>query len=502
MIMKKSLSLLIPCFILLMVIIPEYLSAQTQKLPPVEISSDVTPKAPLIKKPLLLNFEVPEDSIPFYLPRVYTAKYMLPEIADKELQPLSLNLGMKSDYSAYFDAFLFTHNSLIPYLDFNSNFYIPGTNRLLKTLQVNTLLDVHPFPESVHNLFYQDTSSDSFSSSLISYNLFVPANDIVYGKISLHQLQTWINVENINQKDNQDTRDDFSLGIRHSNDFSYKNNTFSNSFLFQDSALGINVQYHLNFIPEKYPEIEAGLMTDFNHLLPSVNLHKRWILGPGKQLELANNAEIKSFSLKKLKSDSPWTSVPEKDYISMSPLNLYNFYWIKFKPENRIWDKFGLGQNIKFSYNVPSIYSNPLSDQTYYRYEKVFAYQPQMEFSFKVKKLNCYQNLKLNMEFLPDNNWKRKSYSPLLTANTSITAKYKNLNIITTLEQEYFRYDENYSYLPVILDLSLEALYPIEENLMLSLQLQNIFNTPYQLPGNLPSSGRAFFISLKYRPFY
>ena len=265
MIMKKYLSLLVPCFILLMVIIPEYLSAQTQKLPPVEISSEVTPKAPLIKKPLLLNFEIPEDSIPYYLPRVYTAKYMIPEIADKELQPLSLNLGMKNDFSAYFYASLFTHNSLIPYLDFNSNFYIPGTNRLLKTLQLSTLLDIHPFPELVHNLFYQDTSSDSFSSSLISYNLFAPANDIVYGKISLHQLQTWINVENINQKDNQDNLDDFSLGIRHSNDFSYKNNTFSNSFLFQDSALGIKVQYHLKLIPEKFPDIEAGLMTDFIH---------------------------------------------------------------------------------------------------------------------------------------------------------------------------------------------------------------------------------------------
>jgi outer membrane cobalamin receptor len=123
-----------------------------------------------------------------------------------------------------------------------------------------------------------------------------------------------------------------------------------------------------------------------------------------------------------------------------------------------------------------------------------------MEFSFKIKDLNCYQNLILNMEFLPNKNWQRKSYSSLLTANTSVNTKYKNLNLITTLQQEYFRFDENQNYLPFIFDLSFEVQYPIEENLMLSAQLQNIFHTPYQMPGNLPSSGRAFFIMLKYCP--
>ena len=499
--MKKSLFLLLPYLILLIGIIPQVLVAQTQKLPPVEISSEVAPKAPLIKKPLNFNFEIPQDSIPPYLPRVYTAKYMPPAITDKEMQPLSLNIGMKSEFSSYLYAALFTNNSQLPFIDFDGNFSVPGTNRSLKNLQLRALSDFHPLPEFAHNLQYQEASSDSFSSSMVSYTLFAPAKNLTKGKISLNQVQTWINVENLNQKDNQDSVDDFSFGIRHSNDFTFKDNTFSNLFLFQDSAWGIKAQYHINLTPEKYPALEAGLMTDFNHLLPSINLHKRWITGPGKQLELENKAELTSFSLAHLKSNSPWTIVPEKDYICMSPLNLSNFYWINFKPENRLWNKIGFGQNIKFSYNVPSIYSNPVSGQTYYRFEEVFSYQPQMEFSFQVKDLNCYQNLKVNMEFLPDKNWQRKSYSPLLTAYTSIKSKYKNLNLITTLEQEYFRYDEDHNYLPFIFDLSLEAQYPIEENLLLSLQLQNLFNTPYQLPGNLPSSGRTVFLLLKYRPF-
>ena len=497
---RKTLILLSPYLTLILFLIPQILSAQTQTLPPIEISSEIAPKAPIIKKPLLLTVEIPKDSIPSYLPRVYTAKYKQPEIIDQELPPLSLNLGMKSDFSAYLYASIFTHKSHIPLLDIDGSFYVPGINRSLKSLQTRVLSDFYPFSELAHNLLYQEATSDSFSSSLISYTLYSPANNIATGNLSLNNLQTWINLEDISQKEGQDSLDDFSLGIRHSHYFTWKNNTFANLFLYQDSAWGINSRYKINLKPGKYPTIEAGLMTDFTHLLPSINLHKNWIIAPGKQLELANQTELKSSSLATYKSDSPWTLVPEKDYIIMSPLNLSSFYWIKFKSENPIWDKIGFGQYIKFSYNVPSISANPISGQTYYHYDKVFSYQPQMEFSFKIKDLNCYQNLILNMEFLPNKNWQRKSYSSLLTANTSVNTKYKNLNLITTLQQEYFRFDENQNYLPFIFDLSFEVQYPIEENLMLSAQLQNIFHTPYQMPGNLPSSGRAFFIMLKYCP--
>ncbi|MCB5247997.1 MAG: hypothetical protein LHW57_08240 [Candidatus Cloacimonetes bacterium] len=476
------------------------LLAQPQVLPSVEIRSGTPIKAPLIKKPVVFPLEVPADSIPPRIPPVFSGRHEFAPPPSGNIRPLKLDFSTGTTAETKLTTSWYSASGSLPLLRLDADLRVPaaGISRSALSGSVQSI-----FSENLslnHLLSWQQSKFRSFSAGALSYSVSHRQSELELAGFRLSALQTGLSLEGLEQDLAGTRSSDFALGIRHSHLLSWRELDLKNRLVLQDTALGLAAQYRVPWLGKRLPELDLGLMTDFIHVLPALDLHKRFPLGNGRYLELNNRTELASRSFQSLRELYPWSVLPQRERLVMTPLNLSLGGWQSFGAEASPLRLAGLRQNLSYSYNQPQLYVRDVSGQTWLRQEDVFSCRLGGDLRLHYLGWEIAQDLSLNLEYLPDDRWRRRPFSPLLSAVTTASRKLGELDILATLDQRYWQRDEFEAQLPPVFDLSLELRYPLRPGLALTASLANIFHTPHQDFGDIPQRGRSFMIAFRYLP--
>lgn len=476
------------------------LVAQPQELPSVEIRSDAAVKAPLVKKPLLFPGDNPPDSIPPLIPPVFSLRHKQAAPPRGTIRPFHLELSTGTDFETKLAASFYPASPLIPLLRLDADLWVPGANFTRGTLNAGLQTNFDPQWRLNHLLSWQQARAWNFSSEALSYSLANHHAGAELAGFSFSDLRTGLALESGQQNLSGAASSDFALGLRHSHRLQRQNLQFTNRLVLQDTAFGLSAQYHAPWLQAQLPELKLGLMTDFIHVLPALDFHKRVHLGRGRYLEASNRSEFHNLGFQRLREQYPWTVLPDRERVVMTPLNLSLSGWQAFNNEDGLFYLLGFKQNLRFDYNQPQLYVRDVLGQTWLRQTDILSYRLGAELSLQLWGWEIDQDLKLNLEYLQDDNWRRKPFSPILSARTEARHGFGELGFLATLDQQYWRRDEFDQPLPAVFDLGFGLRLPLRADLNLTASLSNAFNSKSGNFGNLPNPGRTFRIAFLYLP--
>lgn len=475
------------------------LFAQPQILPPVEIGSETQVKAPIAKKLLDFPNEAPPDSIPPFGPWSQSLRHESQALRKGRISPLHLDLGMDSTVGTSLRASLYPNWKFLPLLGLDARLAAPGRTRFQTGFGGDLVTNVSKHVILAHSLDFSSAKADSLSSKLLSYALDNRIRSLRLGQVRLENLRTRLTLNRFDQDLGAVPDSYFAFGLDHNHEVSWRGNTLSNEFVVQDDAFGLSVKYQIPLKGSKAPELNVGLMTDLCRLLPAVEIHKRFVFKPDFLLDLSNRPGLRAWDCRTLQNLYPWSALDVKEQLTLSPWDFHLQAWRAWQDKNFV-QALGFSHNSSYLFNQPQLSVMDPNGQTKVDYPDLMRNVSSLELRLLAFGLAINQNVQLNLEHLPDSDWIRKPYSPLLIATTSTETKLGDLTLSASLNQQYYTCDETGRFLPDVVDLSLAVAYSVNSDLSISASLSNIFNTPYHELGSLPEQGRTLKISFKYLP--
>ncbi|HNT52786.1 MAG TPA: hypothetical protein PKH19_05235, partial [Candidatus Syntrophosphaera sp.] len=388
--------------------------------------------------------------------------------------------------------------SFLPRLALDAQLGVPGDNRFRSALAGEFQTRFSPAFLVNHQALFHAASADSFSAQLLSYTLSNRARSLKLGDLMFSELTTRLSVDDLNQALGGTDLHDRDLGLEHQHRLQWDRHGVLNGLWLQGAALGLTLRYQIPDRGGHWPELSFGLMSDFQRLLPAIGLHSRIIHRPDLILELGNRPEIKAWSLSEQRQLYPWSAADLKDRLTLAPLNL-TLQAYAMGGRDAIFQLTRLQHRSRFLYNHPTIAALP-SGQTELRFSELMHNQTRFELRLRLWHLSLEQSVALNLEHEPDSAWRRRPYSPLFTAETGLSAELGKVDLSLSLLQQYRQQDELGRRLPDLHDLSLGLEYPVYPELRVSAGLDNLLDSRYSLPGDLPRPRRGFRISFQYLP--
>lgn len=471
------------------------LYAQPQILPTVEISSADSVRAPLYRKELTFPSEVPADSLLNYVPSGTPVAYVQPQLSKDYHRVARFCLDLDSSLAGALSGTFYLDRKILPLLAFDARASYPEGDSYTQSfgLYAQTRLGKHWLLS--HRLDWLDSEHDGFSSSGLGYSLDHRADSLRAFKLSLNQVVSRFSLGQLTQRLGAWDSDEFGFLLKHSHELSFPSLSLKNALLLQDGTFGLASLYQDAQWPGTATDLRLGLMTDFTHLLPAVELFHRFTLAPDRYLELANRPSLDGTQFNALALTHPFSQVPEDAEIAMTPLNFSLQAWQGFGKVGPL-QLLGFSHTARYTYNEPQIFSLPGS-QTAQAYADILNNVTRLELRLSLGEIKLEQCLELNLEHLPAANWRRKSHSPLLRAATEAWLDLRKLRFALTLEQRYWQTDELGDALPAYANLGLSVSHQLQRGINLKLGLDNLLNTPEYFPGNLPSRGRNAFLALE-----
>lgn len=476
------------------------LVAQPRVLPPVEIGSDVQVRAPLIKKPVPLSQDVPADTIPPQIPPVFSQSHRLPQSSADQSQTLHLELITDTSVKTSLTASYNPTWSKLPLLKLHLGIAIPATSFANTWFDASIQTKISNSFKLNHLLSWQQSQAPDFQTRTASYSLYNVFPNVHTGALNISEFKTRLSLEGLTQSHGGAQTSDFALGLSNSHELQWRELKFTNRLVLQDTALAMATQLRLPWLKRYLPELDLGLMTDFIRVLPAIELHKRVLLGRGGYLEISNRTELRGSSFGDLSISYPWSLVPQHEQIGLTPLNLTLAGWKSWNNKDALFLQTGVQHNLRFSRNQPELHVIDAEGQTSLSGQDIFSYRLGGNLRLRLFDWKIEQDLELNLEYRQVQNWLRRPFSPLLRSEMAARYRLGDLNILATLNQQYWCRDELDQPLPATVDLGLGLEYPVRQDLRLSASLDNIFNSSYPNPGNLPGSNRRFSLKFNYLP--
>lgn len=488
--MRKK--ILIPLFVLAL----GALMAQPHILPSVDIRSEGLLLAPFPKKPVNFPEEITPDSLLAQIPPVFSLRHKLPKAIPGTVHPYRLEFDTDTSTRT---SLSFSHrpkDRFVSLWRLDGDFAVPATDFYRSSLALGLNVRTGELLPSFYQFAFQRSQTASFTGESYSFSTQKHFDSIDFGVVDFKDLRSRLSLEKANQSLEEESSSTFAFGYEHSHILRYEKHCIKNRLVVQERQAGVALQYRALWLRNELSRFDLGLMTDFHHILPALDISKRMIFPKGRYLELGNKSEMKALSRYEIAEIHPWVYLPAKPRLQMKPLDLYLRGW-------KLWDgsllhHAGLGQNLKFLYNQPDIYAP--DGQALLRQARVLAWEVMGEARLNYKGCEIRQDLILDFEWLKDDSWISRAYTPRWKANTQASYMLKELELWAFLEQHWFSEDENGDLLPNVFDLSLGMNLPVFPQLRLSLSLYNLFNTPHPAPGNLPEPGRSLRLGFRWLP--
>jgi len=482
------------CIVLMVGILSLPLAAQTKVLPEVEISSDAVIRALLHKKNLAFPLETAPDSLPPFLPQGFGG--MLRQRIPVPRRMATASFDLATQFQTTLQGSLYHKVAMLPQLGFLAAYAAPGNERGYEHLSLNGRI---PLPENwvlQPRISYQSIQSKTLASDNLHIGIAGFGDHYQLHNVAFSRMRTLLGLQLGSQDAESQQRSITYLDLFHQHDLAYAGHTWQNTLVCQSGAPGFSVLYDY---PEDFlglPDWKMGLLTDFDHLFPSLEFFQRFILVPNQYLEIANQPYIKGWSRHLILDGQPYAAISSKSRLTSVPLNFSLHYYQMF--DQTIIQQAAVSHQISYLVNSPQFSGKNYLATAELVYADLLENQTRLDLKMIYQEVDLNHYLVFNLRHLPDSGWSRQPYSAALRIGSEASYGWNNFKFNASLIQEYFIRDEFNRNLPAVFDLSFKAEYPVNRDLLVSASLNNLFNTPHHVWSNLPSQGRYLAAGIRY----
>ena len=483
------------------------LSAQPRQLPVVEIQGEGQVKIPLSQRgPLQFVAEAPRDSIPYLTPTTLPmalGTFGLPRARLKG----AFEARMGTDFTLDLKARLHGLHPALPYLRVNieeqalpNSFDRQSFEAFAKVVPDSTM-------EFDTRLRWQSADAAAYQQSAFNLAFFHRADSLRDRNWVLRNLSSSLWWENSSQLHDGSRTRHHNPGFWHSHSLETGKHRVDSRFGSSMGRFGLGSVYEL---PLKYPGLkkaQAGLMTDFRHLLPMLEVSYEKVFNPRFRLVAGNYPSLEPLTRSELAELYPWAGQPRLGRMPMSPLDL------RIAVDHTLPPLFGLQpgprektpqNSLRISWRSAYDYNRPVLRAATVAATPVVSMEPAWNNALSADARIrlpwgwLEQTLSLPLEHLPHQRLIRSPYSPMLTASTAFTYKIGTFDASIRLAQYLHQEDQLGHNLPEVSDLSIKAAYSPCPALQLTAELLNVFNTPRHLWKGLPDQGRELRVGARY----
>jgi hypothetical protein len=470
------------------------LQAQVVELPDVEVTAESAIQAYLYKKAMRFGTEIPAyDSIPAFLPILRQVPRQAPILRRKAPLEFYLVSGLSTE------GLLRNHLSYYPQdpnIKLISVDYYPAiTNAHRKSHQlelgINLQIKEHYlFPELIH----QYSSSPGLKQSNLNAQISHRSKDYTFGSFLVSNPGTSLGFGSYSQELAGIKQKASFPYFKHSSKLSYKDHRVDIDILAQEGETALELLYILPQMRFALEDLGIGLLTDFRGIAPAISMSYRPILREREYLLVQNHSSIVSqnwndrFASYRHLARNPKERLAlqlyklEADYHRLSP-GTHNLKHISFRVGN------------SYTVNSDQLSFNGVSPQA--RSTDLFSSYLGAEARFTTQDAVLTQTAYLNLDYLPCDNYRRLTYSPLFTLKSSLAYDYSGVGLVFDLDQHYNILGTNGSKLPEDVDLSITANYEINEHFHLSGGLKRVFGSKATQYIGLPYRGRELWAELR-----
>jgi hypothetical protein len=478
--------------------VPSLLMSVVKELPDVVIGSDFSAKAPLIKKELLPRMYADSDSLQPENPVVCSLRHKAPMAATYKVSPLALRVGTDTSSRTYLKA-SYHPDRYFDIVSFATDLSVPGAGRSGTKMRLSAGMQRFTIGVLDLSLAFQKSVADSFTRSGTSAMAGHYFRSFVSGDLTLQDIRTRLSFSLMKQTLANSTSPVRSIELTNTHELDWQGLHARNSVFIGNSGLGISSGVRIPWLKEYLHSCDLGLMTDFVHILPYLDLHSRWLLPNLMLIDLNNSPGLHNVDSELLAANHPWSALSVRNKLTLTPLDT-SFSINKTFQSGNIIHRAAFKQNLLYDYNLPLLTSDPWGRQTSVSYGDRFLASSEFCADLTISAWKIDQSISLNLEYLPGSAWKRRPFSPLVRLKTEASTQIREVELCGCLNQEYWQRDEQNKAQKPVFNLGISAKYRINQDLKLVAGLENLFNTPYHDFGNLPTRGRSIFFALDYTP--
>jgi len=475
------------------------LVAQTQELPDITITGESSFKPYLYKRSLLFSPELNMgDSLPAFVPPgvpLQEKPKPLPAMKHRSYLQFEGNMdfGLNSFVSYYPDSSIL--NAFTYKLDMRSPLseMLSVRNNLFMGTQINA-----DFPLSFR---FQNVSSqaDSFANTVLDFTFSHHRQDLALGEVLVKDLSAKLGYSYLYQKNLKNPYKcnylDVYLAARLEEDWL----SWKTKLLVQSGDAGIQIApvYNGEFMEILNPGLH--FMADAYNIVPSLEfLYRNPITGWGV-LSIGNYPILEGNEYLSFLEATPWISFSDAHKLKKIPLNLKaDIEYLYPQKLNFSLARLNLQNNMRYEIDSPILISTDNYRIPTLRYTDVFSDITTIEAFFKLVNLNMHQGLELEFAYLPEKDYARAPYRPVLNMDSRFVYCYNDWTFNLDILQHYFTIDHKGNDLPEAIIMNIGAEYH-KDNSAVYAQLANLFNRKEWVFSEQPGKGRNLYLGLKHR---
>jgi hypothetical protein len=489
------------------------LCAQPHVLPDVDLASESSVRAPLIKRALFFPTEAKRDTIPPSLPQG------LPRLLE---QRRVVRKGKKAELTASLDteldlnlqASIYPDLAKLPHLWIGSATNLPGRSRLAQSLKINATTNFVERIPILPTLVFQHSKSKSLERNLFSVELSGGLDSLKAGSVAFSNVRQSIGLQTTGQETESKGLGSTYPLLSNQHTLLWAGHHFDNSLIWQSGYVGTSVIWSYQGQADQnaslrrpailerlqamawLKDVRLGLMTDYVHVLPAFGYSRRFLLGSNQYLNVANSPDLRGWSSSELGLDLPYAALAAKQRISLVPLKLEIAY--HNLPSLSLIRSFTLSHTLAYTYNQPVLVMRQYARTPEITSQDFFCNTSSAQVRLIWRMFELEQGFDLVMEHRDAAPYRRRPYSALIRIDSSAKTKYHGFLLSARLSQNYFARDELGNDLPEVFDLGFKAEYKLNSGIRLYAAVNNIFNTPHRLYSNLPAQGRSLEAGVSY----
>jgi hypothetical protein len=475
------------------------LLAQTQTLPEIRVSGESDIRAYLYKRSLLFSpLMSVQDSLPAIIPsgKVEHSKSTRPaSIPKKGFLQLEANagFGLNSYLSIYPQASSF-HS-----ISHHMNLRAPETSLMSFQNYLVVSGELIPYLPVVFKIDHTNTKASNYKGSYFESTLVHHRAGLDLGYFRMNELMLGIGLSNLRQDVYNSSFNKDYFDVSFSERLTVGSLDIKTKVISQAGETGIQIAPLLKEEAYNLSGIRLHVLADAYRLIPSLEFHYRHQLSDSGVFSFSNIPRLESNSFTSLLERGPWIQFSDAHCLQKTPVNLRTALEYRYPQTNEFsLRSFTISNSTRYDVHSPLLTASTTYGVPTIDYTDVASSQTAVEAFFAVKDFSFYQDVVVDLAYLPNQSMHRVGYKPILSLNTNADYRYRGWTYSVDISQNYFSKDHTGRNMSEAINANVGFEYR-KANSALYAQLSNIFNHRHWVFTEHPSQKRNIFLGLKHR---
>ncbi len=474
-------------------------SAQTQDFPDLSVQGESGIKTHLNKHPVPLAPLVSvSDSLPPYVPSGLMT--LAPEVASasKVLNGyLQLELNTSVGVNSYLS--FYPNNSSIYAVSHRMNLKAPKTDLLSLQNYISMGADLSKDIPLVFRLEHNSSKAPDYKASMLDFSVSHHRQKLDYKSLRFKDLYLKLGLNGVRQDILTNEKYDSYISLAISERLVYEKMDMYSKILSYSGDVGIQIAPKLMVELPQLNNLRFHILADKFRVLPSISFLYRNQLSDLLVFSAANDPYIVENGVAEIMDEKPWVQLEGKHKLDKAPVNISTSFELRYPQSDLMsMSSLKLNSNLRYDIHSPQLSQGAVYGVPLLYFTDVSLFTNSLEAFFEMRDFSFKQAIQTQLGYLPQDNWYRAGYIPVLNLSSYIDYRYLDWTFSVDLQQNYFTKDHNGKNLPesVIVDICAE--YRNGDTSFYT-QLANLLNHQQWVFTEYPATKRNLFVGIKHR---